>query len=619
MTGPGWLILPRLAAGVAVFALPGWLLSQRIESGARPIAAFLGSAVVLFQVVLLLALCGLPLHLGTVGGGVVLVSIVLAWAAPGAPRPASLVAGPATPAHEGGVADWCWWGPIAVGLASVAARALVDPLSGFDNVFRWDHLARLMIARESLGGYPPVTTNDFFLYGWCDGIPPLLPFLNFWLYASADSIAPALTSVRVVGEAVLLGWLVARFSRELWGRRAATIAAAALGCSALLLWSVAMGQETGLVTLSFVALLYFVFRYRSAPELAAVFWAALAAAVGGLTREYGLSFVLLGALLLWRQKAPARHLALFLTIAAGLTAPWYARNWVLTGNPLYPHSCGGLFPTNPVHAEFMEGIARQAGFATSPYSKVHLVEALGWSAGLLAALALAGLPRWRARSTVWGTGVALIVGLWLWSVPQTAGGWVYSTRMLAPAIALGAVLCGWIAQTGPRLRLGIALIMLAGSADAARRTWSLPIRPLGAVWPWDFSRWAETRKQMEALTEKAVWPVLVREAGTHSIVVEHPLHHPLVWASGGRPVPLVSPLLAPTLDPGQSWADVVRSLAAADIRFIVVGRSQSTVRELGVRHRFWRQLAEYPPTVNAGALSIYDLHALEAALTAQKM
>jgi hypothetical protein len=134
----------------------------------------------------------------------------------------------------------------------------------------------------------------------------------------------------------------------------------------------------------------------------------------------------------------------------------------------------------------MQGIARQAGFATSPYSRAHLAQALIWSAGLLGALALAGLPRWRGRSLAWGAGGALIAALWLWSVPQTAGGQVYSMRMLAPAIALGAVLCGWIAQTGPRFRLAIAVVMLAGSADAARRTWSLPVRPLAAVWPWDF-------------------------------------------------------------------------------------------------------------------------------------
>jgi hypothetical protein len=134
-----------------------------------------------------------------------------------------------------------------------------------------------------------------------------------------------------------------------------------------------------------------------------------------------------------------------------------------------------------------------------------------------------------------------------------------------------------------------------------------------------FCGWAETRRQIGALTEKAVWPVLVREAGTHSIVVEHTLHHPLVWAAGGRPVPLVSPLLAPTLGADRSWANVVRSLAAADIRFIVVERSKTTVRELGMRHRFWRELAERPPTVNAGSLSIYDLHALEAALVTEKM
>lgn len=397
------MIVLRIVVGLGALALPGWLLSRRIESGARPLAAFLGSAVILFEVVLLLMLLGLPLHRGTVGCGLAAVSLVLVWMPPkwraqSQSRPDPNVRRrnlTGIRAHLAG--NWLWWVPVAFGLASIAARAVIDPLSGFDNGFRWDHLAHLMITRESLASYPPVTAAHFGLHAWCDGIPPLVSFLNFWIYATAGSTHSGLTAVRVVGEAMLIGWTVARFSGEVWGRGAEMTGVAALATSALLLWAIAMGQESALVTLSFVALLYFLFRYRTAAGWPLVFWAAVAAAMGGLSREYGLSFVLLGALLLWRQHAPSKHALLFVLVATALVAPWYIRNWVATGNPVYPQSLGGLFPTNPVHAEFMAGVGRQWSFFSSPHSKVRLAQALVLLLGFAAVVGTAGIVRAQGR------------------------------------------------------------------------------------------------------------------------------------------------------------------------------------------------------------------------------
>lgn len=209
--------------------------------------------------------------------------------------------------------------------------------------------------------------------------------------------------------------------------------------------------------------------------------------------------------------------------------------------------------------------------------------------------------------------------MWIWAATQTGGGWIYSLRLLAPAVAVAAVLCGWIVHTRPLVRGLIGLAFVVASAEAAHRAWSLPVRPLAAEWPWDFSDWAETRRRMDATTEKAVWPILVREAGTHAIVVEHTLHHPLVWAAGGRPVPLMSPVLAPTLGPDRRFTQVLRALATANIRFIVIDREKATVRALGECYPFWRELADCPPTVNAGALLIYDLHALNVALAEERL
>ena len=99
--------------------------------------------------------------------------------------------------------------------------------------------------------------EDFDLYAWCDGIPPLAPFLNYLVYAASGSVAPGLITVRAAGEAVLLADLTFRFSRDLWGRSAGWASLAVLGSCTLVLWALAIEQETGLMAIALLAMLLF--------------------------------------------------------------------------------------------------------------------------------------------------------------------------------------------------------------------------------------------------------------------------------------------------------------------------------------------------------------------------
>lgn len=68
-----------------------------------------------------------------------------------------------------------WWlFPVALVTGSLFAYLVLEPLSGYDNIFRWDYLARVMASQQSLRHYPPVTAEDFSVYPWCDGIPPMV-------------------------------------------------------------------------------------------------------------------------------------------------------------------------------------------------------------------------------------------------------------------------------------------------------------------------------------------------------------------------------------------------------------------------------------------------------------
>jgi hypothetical protein len=131
---------------------------------------------------------------------------------------------------------WLWLAPALLALASIAARTLLEPLAGYDNSFRWDYLARLVLSHRSLNFYPPVRMADFDLYSWCDGIPPLVPFLNFMVYSAAGTAAPGLISIRALAEFLLLAALTYKFSREVWGEGAGWPALAVLGSCTLLVW-----------------------------------------------------------------------------------------------------------------------------------------------------------------------------------------------------------------------------------------------------------------------------------------------------------------------------------------------------------------------------------------------
>ena len=144
------LLLPL---AVAAFLLPGWLLNRRLRSPAPELTIFLGSAALLFLLVLSYVVVHVPLTRGPLLAGWTALSLTLAWWAWRVPATGDQ--GEPMMCRPRG-ADWLWIAAVALGLLSVTLRAVLDPLSGFDNGFRWDYLARAMLAFGRLDFYPPV-------------------------------------------------------------------------------------------------------------------------------------------------------------------------------------------------------------------------------------------------------------------------------------------------------------------------------------------------------------------------------------------------------------------------------------------------------------------------------
>lgn len=597
-----------LAAGLLA---PGWLFGRVLRVPAGLTGAFLGSAVVLFHVVLVLAIFDRPLDFSHLASGLAVVSLIFwlveqRYAQTMRPAPGALTS--RTP--------WSWqhWLllPAALGLASIALKAGLEPLSGVDNGFRWDQLARQMLHTEGMDFYPPVTDQDFLLYGWCDGIAPLISDLYLWCYLSLGQPMRGATIPVVIGQGLLLFRVVYQLATRHAGPVAGRAATALLASSALLLWGVAMGQETGLTALSLAAMLLFLDHYRTDPRAGWLIWAGLAAGAGALSREYGLVFVPLGWLALQHGGRFRRGAMMFTLTVASVVLPWFVRNWIRTGNPLFSHELGGLFPVNPAHRAYMHCIAELTRYWESPRQLGETAIALGTLALLPLGLGLtSGMRRWRDFAP-WTLAVVVMIGLWLWSIRQTAGGMVYSLRVLTPALAVGAALGGIALERLSRARNGrwlFLLLVIPLSVDASARALYMPFDHTVAWWRNRPGAWRDFGAHLRQEPSPA-WPAIAQAAGTNWILVLDPGHHALLARLGAQAVPPWSPKVFFIGDPKRDFVQSLALLRAQGARFVILPRNDVVADRFVSRARFLRELtASAQPALIDSSFVLYDLRA----------
>ena len=596
-----WISLP---VALIAFMLPGVQVARRLGGNAPVLIGFFISCALWLNLILILNAFGVPLdrtHLVATWAGLSVGACGWAWRKP----LASTANEPWIP--EG--LNWLWVLPPLFALISIGIRGVVDPINGWDNSFRWDGLAQKILLYQNLDFYPPVTAAHFEIYAWCDGIPPLVPLLNFWIYLVTGSSDPALIVGRILGEAALIGAAVFMLARALWGREAGWPALAIAATSSLLLWGVSTSQETGLTALSLPALVYFCIKHREQPSWKMAVAAGLAAGIGALSREYGLAFVLLGGAIFMLSPAGRRTLLAYSAAAALMAGPWYVRNWILTGNPLYSNNLGGLFPTNAIYTETMKVIASYWKLGTG----LHNERLFAWNILIIVGLslpgALAGLIMLKSRRWLPCAAIVLICGLWLWSLPLTGGGWNYSVRVLTPMTAVCAALCGWLG-TFPRLRRAGLALALVFSVDAARRSWFLPMAPNPAPLPYTFTPWREWREFTDMITQHPVWAFLAVRTRDCIVIVDSPTAHTLIKKLGGRASMIFSPAVDPCFDDTLSFEQCREALRHNNVRWIALTIDDPVAQVTIKRHPFLRTLVEKTaPYARANSVAIYDLNA----------
>jgi hypothetical protein len=431
----------KLCAVVVGLLLPGIMLARTLRVEHPWVIAFPLSALFLVETIILFSLTGISVRLSTMSGALVVWVLLCQIISrrrssdPIRPRtdedsnpPAYLI-----------TAIFVFSCSL---LMAMLLRTTLFPLRGPDTSFRWEGLALAMLQQQTLDFYPPVSAGDYAIYLYPDGIPPLVASVYWWIYVVIGLPMKQATSISVVLQLAATMALTFYGTRHAFGSRAAWYALLVIGTSPLLIAGFAIGQETGFTALSVAGQLCFAWLAVRDPKRSTVIVAALFAALGALTRDYGPALALAGgSVLLWHRDT-RRFLPTFILTITLLATPWYLRSWVLTGNPFFSHRIPG-FNVNTVHAAIMDHYQKVYAFATFSSESWLLLTKQLVTGGLLA-IGI-GLPyalvRWRELTPLMITAL-LVTLLWLYSVGQTAGGVIYSTRVLTPVVLVMCIAAG---------------------------------------------------------------------------------------------------------------------------------------------------------------------------------
>jgi hypothetical protein len=435
--GAGWLLLRRLRTGVLAVDVLNWAGAGAVAFALATF--FLGLAGLLYaQLFVLLivvsAVVGL-LALRRAASGVTLPSLHT--------LPRWLLA----------------LGALLAATVVLAAVATGAPVNGYDALLYhvsvpvlFEEQHRVFEVTWSWSSYQPFSVEMLMTDGLLLWDPVQGAFAVFALVLFA-------TAAAAVG-----GWLVA-------DARIGLLGAAIFLVQPLVAWEATAALVEGgiafMVALTSLNLLVWTTRRDRAALVAAGLFAGGAAGM----KYIGL-FALLAAgvalllIVLVRRTRPLASILAFALPAALVASPWYLKNWVFTGNPLFPFLFGGA--SEDVIAS-IEGTVTDFGYGESPLDALLLAirllidsEAFDGS-GWLSPLAILVPPlALLNRSLRTGVSVALVaclfyVGCWFFTAQQA--------RFLIPVLPVLSVL----ASVGLRelLRAGRAGRWLAPAAAGA--------------------------------------------------------------------------------------------------------------------------------------------------------
>ncbi len=600
------------------FFLPGYFVSRLLRCRQTAAASFIFSVLLLFQAVFWFQVCSIPVWLPHLIAAMLAITAVAGLASLLRKQPRISLRCRAT--------GWQPVDRIVAGLAGViflffCHRVCLAPLLGPDTIFRWDFLAHRILEYGHLDYYPPLSPEDFAVYFYTDGIPPLVSCCYFWLYAPLTDPTPSVTGLVVGAQMGATLLLVYQACQKLYGAPAGVVGVAILLSSRLFLWGVAIGQETGFTALAAAGVLYYIVDADDLDAIQTMAPAGAAAALGALSREYGWIFLICGLVIARRRQLNWRWLALFSATTLVLAAPWYIRSWILTGNPFYSNAVGDLFTINSVHTEILATYAVEMGFQGQFIDRAGTL--LGHVLHNACIPVIGGITAVfvcrRTRGHL-AACVVLTTAVWLYSVKFTAGEYL-STRVLTAALVfLSVAAAGLVTATMQRnrnWRRALTLLLLAACAWSGSYMFVYPRDPADVPLP-DWPAAATARLQAttpEVALNDEFESGKIPPGSSFRILTGSPYAHAVLYDKPVAVVPVWSPEVAVIFNRDLPPTDIraaLRSMGITAVLYFPYSLNSiylNTHSFYGVDRENWIPLADHGDFILYGLPLPPELHA----------
>jgi hypothetical protein len=460
-----------LIAGLLLgYFLTGALLSRLLLKRLDPGFSFLTSLLLITVILMFLNINRLPASVATVGGPLVVITLLLAAALHFSGTgilPRSALASASLRARRlfhvirsRPLALALLVGSITLALAFIY-KQWQTPIPGADVDVRWEYLAARAFEQGNFHFYPALTDVDYTLYMIPDAMGTMVAGGYWWAYTLAGSADVQLGAISVIAQMLLClhaAWSLARaLGASVTGSLLAVFILATTGT---ITTGVLLGQEMGFLILA--ALILMRLAVTLSPSRAT--WRTtlamgLVCAASALSREHGTVLIAFALFACLRSRMGLWRTAVLLITFSLTAGVWLFYVWLLTGNPFYCLSVGSLFPRPPdLYARLLDYFQHQnlgftRAYLTSKHAVFCLIQAIPGVLGLLALarLGIKGSPV-RPRSAPW---FLLVYALTSFAIACLAhisspGGLYYSFRVFGPGLAISCV--GLAVWASPHLR-----------------------------------------------------------------------------------------------------------------------------------------------------------------------
>jgi hypothetical protein len=324
-----------------------------------------------------------------------------------------------------------------IGLGLAVLMSLAPPIEDFDAL-----LYHLTVPEWWLrdGGLLP---HQAFIYWY----PHLVEGSFVFPLALGVDTATHLTHLLWLALTMLIIW---HWGRQVWGDAAAWDALAILLTMPSLFWLASWAYTDFALTFCGIAVLYAIWKWQNTADTRWVIVGGIAAgfAMGMKYTSFVVPLAGVALIALWGKtnSHKVKQIFFFSLAAALIGSPWYIRNWVWTGNPVYPFVFGGRF-WDAFLAQKFSAAGTGIGFDPGALLLLPLTATLGtrdtnffdgrFGPFFLILAPLVFLIRERespARRMLQAIGVFSLGGIafWTWGVMSSAH--LFQARYLFPAL-----------------------------------------------------------------------------------------------------------------------------------------------------------------------------------------